>query len=426
MTDSSAPLSMQEYVEKHFLWNFTVNAMDISFVTLAGNMISQATILPLLVNELTDSKIAVGFIPAIYSLGFLLPQLFMAGHAESLRRKKPFVVLWSGIGERTPYLIAALAILLFARSQPLLALGLIYLCLLIAMGAAGALNPAWYDMIAKVIPANRRGIWMGVGSGVGAFMGIAGAALAGWFLTHYDFPLKYALCFAVSGVFQFLSWSCLALTREPESESVKEHHGLREYFKKLPSVLRSDRNYVAFLVSRSVMSLGLMASGFYIVYGAERFHLNGAQVGGLTGLMVGVQAVMNVALGALGDRRGHKLVLAIGSVALALAALTALLWQAPAALWLIFTLLAAGMSAETVAGFSIVVEFGAVEDRPTYIGLTSTLLAPARAIAPILGGWLAASLGYTWLFSATLAAAIAGVLLLVTWLKDPRQAAAQG
>ncbi|MBE0697525.1 MAG: MFS transporter, partial [Anaerolineaceae bacterium] len=168
MTDTSTPLSIQQYVEKHFLWNFSVNAMDISFVTLAMNMVSQATILPLLVNELTDSKIAVGFIPAVLSIGFLLPQLFTAGHAESLRRKKPFIVLWSIIGERTPYLVAAIAILLFARSAPLLTLGLIYLSLLVASGTAGALNPAWYDMIAKVIPANRRGLWMGVGSGGGA------------------------------------------------------------------------------------------------------------------------------------------------------------------------------------------------------------------------------------------------------------------
>jgi MFS family permease len=421
MTDSPTPMSTQQYVEKHFLWNFSVNAMDISFVTLATNMVSQATILPLLVNDLTDSKIAVGLIPAVLSLGFLLPQLFTAGHAESLRRKKPFIVLWSAIGERTPYLVAAIAILLFARSAPLLTLGLIYLSLLVASGTAGALNPAWYDMIAKVIPANRRGIWIGVGSGGGAFMGIAGAALAGWFLTHYDFPMQYALCFFAAGLFQFLSWACLSLTREPESETVKEHHGLREYFKKLPAVLKRDKNYLVFLISRSVMNLGLMAAGFYIVYGSERFNLTGVEVGGLTALLVGVQAVLNLTLGAIGDRHGHKIVLIAGALAMAMAALTALVWQAPAALWVIFILLGAAMSADSVAGFSIIIEFGAPEDRPTYIGLTNTLLAPARSLSPILGGWLAASLGYSWLFTAALVASAGSVLMMYWWLKEPRQ-----
>ena len=420
MTDPSTPLSIQQYVEKHFLWNFSVNAMDICFVTMAMNMVSQATILPLLVNDLTDSKIAVGFIPAILSLGFLLPQLFTAGHAESLRRKKPFIVLWSAIGERSPYLVAAFAILLFARNMPLLALGLIYLSLLVASGTAGALNPAWYDMIAKVIPANRRGLWIGVGSGGGAFMGIAGAALAGWFLTHFDFPMKYALCFFTATVFQFLSWTCLSLTREPESETVKEHKGLREYFKKLPAVLQRDQNYLVFLISRSVMNLGLMSAGFYIVYGVERFSLSGATVGGLTALLVGVQAILNLTLGAIGDRYGHKIVLAAGALSMALAALTALVWQAPLALWVIFILLGAASSADAVAGFSIIIEFGSPEDRPTYIGLTNTLLAPARSLSPILGGWLAASLGYSWLFGAALVASAVGALMLFWWLKEPR------
>ena len=417
---SPEPMTTRQYVEKHFLWNFSVNAMDISFFTLAMNMVSQSTILPLLVNQLTDSKIAVGFIPAIFSIGFLLPQLFTAGHAESLRRKKPFIVLWSVFGERTPYLVAAIAILLFARSSPLLALGLLYLSLLVASGTGGALTPAWYDMIAKVIPANRRGIWMGVGSGGGAFMGIAGAALAGWFLTHYDFPTKYALCFFTAALFQYLSWACLSLTREPESETVKEHHGLREYFKKLPAVLKRDQNYTVFLISRSVMNLGLMAAGFYIVYGSERFNLSGAEVGGLTALLVGVQAVLNLALGAIGDRYGHKIVLTAGALATALAALTALVWQAPAALWVVFVLLGAALAADSVSGFSIIVEFGSAEDRPTYIGLTNTLMAPARSLAPILGGWLAASLGYSWLFAAALVASAGGALMMGWWLKEPR------
>ena len=422
MADITGSISNQEFVEKNYPWNFTVNALDISFFVLAMNMVSQATILPLLVSQLTDSKLAVGLIPAVYSLGFLLPQLFTASYAESLRRKKPFIVLWSAIGERAPYLLIALSLFLFAQSAPLLALALLYINLLITSGTGGALNPAWYDMIAKVIPLKRRGIWMGVGSGGGAFMGIAGAALAGWFLTHFEYPLQYVMCFLAAGVFQYISWGWLALNREPESETVKEHTGLRDYFKKLPGVLRRDHNYLAFLVTRSVMNLGTVASGFYIVYGSEKFGLTGAQVGGFTAVLVGAQALLNLLLGMVGDRFGHKIVLTVGATTLALAALTALLAPGPAAMWLIFVLLGAAAAADSVAGFSIIVEFGAPEDRPTYIGLTNTLLAPARTLSPILGGWLAASLGYHWLFGAALAAAAGAALLLITWLKDPRHA----
>jgi MFS family permease len=105
---------------------------------------------------------------------------------------------------------------------------------------------------------------------------------------------------------------------------------------------------------------------------------------------------------------------------MALASLAALVWQASAAVWVIFILLGAALAADSVAGFSIILQFGAPEDRPTYIGLTNTLLAPARTISPIIGGWLASSLGYSWLFAVALAASIAGALMMGWWLKDPQ------
>ena len=108
--------------EKNFRWNFAVNAMDVSFYTLAMNIVSQATVLPLLVTHLTTSKVAVGAVSAIFNLGFLLPQLFTAGYAEGLRRKKPFIMWVSGIGERGPWLIAGLAVGAFAHLSPSLAL----------------------------------------------------------------------------------------------------------------------------------------------------------------------------------------------------------------------------------------------------------------------------------------------------------------
>jgi MFS family permease len=424
MADNAAAVPAVEKTdaETNYRWNFAVNALDISFYTLAMNMVSQATILPLLVSRLTTSKVAIGLIPAIFSLGYMLPQLLTAGYTEGLKHKKPFLVPWSLIGERLPYPLIALTVFFLAQSSPNLALVLIFLLLLATAGTGGALTPAWYDMISKVIPVQRRGIWSGVGFGFGAFMGIAGAALAGWVLTRFDYPVNYAVCFGVASVFQIASWYCLSLNREPESNTVKTHGGLFDYFKKLPAVLRRDRNYQVFLLARSVMNLGTMAMGFYIVYGSERFGMSGAEVGGLTAVMVGSQALMNLVLGMVGDRFGHKVVLAFAAFAMALAGLTALVVQSPVALWLIFILLGTATAGDTVSGFNIIVEFCEPEDRPTYIGLTNTLLAPLRTLAPIFGGWLASALGYSPLFGAAMVFSLAGGLMLWRWLKEPRLA----
>ena len=68
-------------------------------------------------------------------------------------------------------------------------------------------------------------------------------------------------------------------------------------------------------------------------------------------------------------------------------------------------------------------EFCGPENRPTYIGLAGTLMAPARVLAPLLGGGLVVLWGFGGLFAATAVAAAAGALLLGLWLKEPRRTA---
>ena len=406
--------------ENNFLWNFSVNIADIAFYTVASNLVSQSTILPLLVSQLTSSKMAMGLIPTIFSMGFLLPQLLTASYTERLKRKLPFLALFSGLGERLPYLLIALVVLWFGASQP--GLTLVAMLGLLAMVAttAGLLTPAWYDLIAKVIPIERRGLWSGLGFGMGAFMGIAGAALAGQILEWQPFPRNFAICFFAAFFFQVLSYTALVLNREPDSEIVKPAIGFLAYFKQLPAIIRRDRNYQIYLISRSIANLGSMASGFFIVYGVERFHIGGAEVGWLTSVLVGSQTVMNLLLGSLGDRKGHKIVLTIGALGGGLAALSVLLGQGKEMIYLTFILLGAAMAAENVSSLNIILEFCSSEDRPTYIGLTNTLLAPTRAAAPLIGGWLATWQGYPVLFLGAVLCSVAGAALIGGWLREPR------
>ncbi|HXF63736.1 MAG TPA: MFS transporter [Caldilineaceae bacterium] len=403
-------------------WNFTVNLLDILLITLGFSLISRETVMPVLVSTLTDSKLAVGLVAAIFGFGFYLPQLLTAGYTEQLRYKKPFVMTVSLVGERLPYLLIALAVWGLAARAPALTLVLFYLCLATAAFSAGAATPAWLDIIAKVIPVRRRGLWSGLGHSLGALLGVVGALLAGRILAGYPYPTNYALLFGLASVFIFLSWVGLALNREPPSVVTKEAIPLRVYFRQLPAVLRRNLNYRAYLLSRMTVLLGAMANGFFIVYGRERFGIDAAGIGALTALLVGSVAVMNLVWGFLADRWGHKLVLAGGALLLALAGLNA--WLAPSAAWLglTFVLLGAYSAADMVSSLTIILEFCAPEDRPTYIGLTNTLLAPILILAPVLGGWLATVAGYTPLLITSTTIAAIGGLLLVFWVHEPRTA----
>ncbi len=415
-----ANLTVARSSDTNLRWNFTVNVLDITFITLGFSMISRDTVIPVLVSTLTDSKIVIGLIPALWAMGYYLPQLLMANFTEGLRYKKPFVVIVSGIGERLPYLAMGLAIWFWAIDRPTWAVVVILGGLLTASGAAGIATPAWYDMIAKVIPVNRRGIWSGLGHSLGAGLGVIGAYFVGRILVSMAYPYNYAVLFFVASIWIFLSWVALTLNREPPSEFVKEKITTRQYLRRLPSVLRRNPNYTRFLISRSTIQLGAMATGFYMVYGTERFAIDGATVGALTGVLIGTQAVMNLVWGSLGDRFGHKPVLTTAAFLLALGSLLA--WQSQSVIWLgvVFFLLGSYVAADMVSALNIILEFCTPEDRPTYIGLTNTLLAPVVTVAPILGGWLAEVSGYPVLFATALTASIVGGFMLTFWVKEPR------
>lgn len=407
-------------VEKNYRWNFTVNVIDIAFYSLAMSVVSQSTILPVLISQLTSSRLAVGLVSAIFSIGFLLPQLLTASYIERLKRKLPLLAWGSGILERTPWLLIGFVVLWYGQSQPGLTLVAIFVLIAISATTAGMLTPAWYDLIAKAIPIERRGFWSGAGWGLGAFLAIAGAALAGQILERWAFPANFAICFFVSYFFLLISFIGLALNREPDSVVTKSPVRFATYLSQLPAVIRRDRNYQVYLISRSVINLGSMASGFFIVFGAEKFGLQGAEIGFLTSMLVASQTLLNLLFGVLGDRKGHKVVLVIGALMMGLSALVALAASGRLALYAVFFLLGGVYAADNVSTLNIILEFCTPEDRPTYIGLTNTLLAPTRTIAPLLGGWLATWLGFSPLFIVAMALSAGGSLVMFRWLREPR------
>jgi MFS family permease len=138
--------------------------------------------MPLLVSQMTDSKLAIGLIQAVYSLGYYLPQLLTANYAERLKWKKPFVVWVSGPGERLPYLLMGLVVWSLAIPAPTVALSLFFLLLAASAVSNGVATPAWFTLIGKVLPVQRRGIFFGLSGGLGALMGIVGAYYVGQIL----------------------------------------------------------------------------------------------------------------------------------------------------------------------------------------------------------------------------------------------------
>ena len=409
----------QSFAEKNLKWNFTVNVLDNLFYALAISLISRETIMPLLVSRLTDWPVAIGLIPAIYSLSFLLPQLFIANFSERLNRKLPFVLL-GGVLQRAPYLLIGFALLAFAVHAPVLALILFFVGIATAAFGGGIVTPAWFTMVGHIIPMRRRGIFFGLADGGGLLMGVIGAFFVGQILDLVSYPESFSLLFLGAAGLTTISWIALALTREKQNVTVKEAIPLRRYFKQLPAILRAHHNYRRFIISYALLQLSMMAVSFYIIFGDSAYELSGAEIGLLNAIFIGTQALMRLVFGWLGDRWGHKRNLALAAGGLALAAAVALVSSDFNGLLVAYVCLACALASDGVSHLNIVLEFAPEEARPTFIGLTNTILAPVTFVGPVFGGWIAGQFGIEWLFGVSLILGAVAAAMLALFVREPR------
>jgi len=408
-----------ELVKRHFRRNFIVNAGDFAFYILGLNFVSQLTILPAFVRKLTSSNFIIGLIPAINVMGWRLPQIVSARYVERLERKMPFILVVA-IGERIAWLFISLAVFFLAGSTPVWALLGFFIFYAMFCFSGGINTPAWLDMIGKIIPEKKRGIFFGISNFLGSGTGAVGALLAGYLLDKLDFPSNFAACFMLAFAATALSMFFLALTKEPAYPIVKEHSSIKDYMGKLVDIARHDRNYVLFMVATVILSFNGMSLGFFTVHAINKLNISGGEIGKLTFILLLFQTIANPLWGYLGDRKGHKSVMAGGAIGAILAAITAAFANSPNLFYIVFAITGIGLSADMIARLSIVLEFSEPEERPTYIGLTNTLKAPFAISAPILGGVLGDHFQLPFVFLLTAGIVLIGVIVLLTVVKEPR------
>jgi MFS family permease len=188
---------------------------------------------------------------------------------------------------------------------------------------------------------------------------------------------------------------------------------------RLRIILQEDRNFRFYLISRMLLILGSMGTGFVTVVSIERWQLPDGVVGIYTAILLLGQTVGNLMSGIIADRYGHKLPLLLGGISQVLA--FAIAWMAPAPEWVfaVFALLGVAMGSSFVSGMLIAMEFSEPARRPTYVGIANTAIGIAFACAPLLGGWIA-QFGYGWLFGMSALVGLVAVLLLWLTVVDPR------
>lgn len=404
----------------HVRHNFVLNVLDGAVFTFAMSLASRSTVLPLFVQKLGGSNLAIGLLPVLWTIGFNLPQLFIANHARQVRSKKR-LVLQTGLVQRLPWLLLAIvtATLLWELSATW---ALVVFFAIYAMAAVGgSLNlPGWFDLVAKLTPVRLRGRLFAWRAVLGALFGMLAGWIVGAVLDGVAAPQSFALLFGLAFVVAMVSYAILAQIREEAPPLPPRRVHYREFLRQLPHILRRDRRFRNFLVADALLITAMMADAFFAIYALERFGLSEGHLGQFIIVLTGSTALGSLLFGHLADRLGHRLNLVLAALATLLACLAALFAPTPEVFLLVFVGASFAVVLPSISRLPIVAELCSEEDRPTYIALMNALTAPF-ALSGLLAGWLADRFGFGVLFVATAAVALAAAVWLLAMVPEPRR-----
>lgn len=411
---------MNPEIKNNLRHNYFFNVLDGAFFGLALGFASFITVIPLFVSRMTSSAILIGLIPAIHNVGWQLPQIFIANRVSQQSRYKPMVLAIS-IQERLPFLGLALVAWLTPVISTQSALFITFTLLIWQALGGGFTATPWQSLIAKIMPSDQRGTFYGIQSAAANLLASISAVAAGFLLSTLSSPLDFTACFLLASLAMTISWLAIAQTREPSTPPKTLPESGKAFSHHLVAILKRDHNFRWFIAVRMLSQFAMMGFAFYTVYAVTILGMNEVTVGIMTGVLMGIQIVVNPVMGWLGDHLGHRSLMTVGLLAATISGLLA--WYAPHPNWFYLVFILAGVANVSVwtIGLAMILEFGNESERPAYIGLANTLITPATILAPILGGLLAQNIGYPAAFIASSIGGVAAAFLLYKQVHDPRE-----
>jgi len=381
-------------------------------------LINAPTFLPAYIMLLSGgSEMMVGLALSLQALGMTLTPFVGANLIEHRKRVLPVGFFVGGM-MRLSVLLIALSGLLFGGTQALIA---IMICLTLLGLSQGMQGVIFNFLMSKVIPVKKRGRLTGLRN---FLAGITSAAVA-WLGGHYllgETPTAqgYSFTFLLAFILTSIGLLLLLCVREPEPPTVKIKQGLWQRLGEVPALLRGDPAFTRYFLARSLATMGRMAMPFYILYAGQTIGLTGQTLGIITFAFTIAGTFSNLAWGAMADRRGFR---GTFLLSISLWVLSTLLLLVASGLWatvLVFVGIGAAVQGFQNSSQNLTLEFGDRDNLPVRIAIANTASEVAGTIGPLLGGVLAAMLGFEAVFAASITFLVIGGIVVRIYVPEPR------
>ena len=410
--------------------SFVLGVFNGAAFRFAESLIDPPLVLTWFVSDLTTSNLLRGLVAPLGDACWFLPQIFVSARVQRMRYKKPSYT-WAAVGRTIAWV--SLAVAVWFVHDPLLLLVGFFLLYMLARLLSGVAGLAFFDVVAKTVPARRRGRFFAWRQFLGGLFGLGGGWIVKTLINHPDlpFPRDYALLFALYCVTMAPGLFAFGLIREPPGAVVSEPVTVGEQLQRAFALLRLDQVYRRYIGARLILALALIALPFYGIYAKDVLGAPDWMVGVYSITRLAALLVSNLFWGWLSDRKGNRIVMRVlnaniglnALLAAGLVVLVALL--RPQGTWLpylalpLYALDGAARPAYIMAGGSYLLELAPEKQRALYMGFTNTLMSVGILVSG-MGGLVVDLIGFGGLFALAAGLCLAGYAL-ATGLPEPRE-----
>jgi MFS family permease len=409
----TTPLNQQDFAGKYFKRNFFLGVTNGILFNFAWAFTSGSTILPLFVSKLTSSSILVGLASTLEAVGWALPQMAVAAVTLHQKNQMPIYIKMAFLRGVAFSLFAFLVFFSKTVNPSYLLITFFFLFSIYAFGG-GVSGVSFTDVVAKTIPANKRGSFFGMrmffGGGLAALSGI----LIERILRVYRFPRNFGILFLIAAVLILFALLSFSLVKEPSVVMRPQKGTFRENLRLGFGVLKKDRNFRMLFWTRIAIGSYVLGLPFYIIFARKFLSIPTSTAG----LFLSVQMVgylsSNILWGRLSNNKSNRLVLMLSAICSAISPfllLLNLLTKIPIYFYgAIFFFLGATMSGIDMGYTNYLLEIAPEDKRPIYVGFMNTIIGPTIFLSAV-GGLIIQVSSFAFLYSLTLLMGMVSIFL---------------
>jgi len=270
VSDSSSAPVAPVAADPHLRRNFALGILNGAMFTFAESLMSIDTVLTWFVQRLGGSNFLIGLVGPMRDTGWFLPQLFVAHRLQREPRKMPIYRRMAMV-RSVAWLIWTVAAFVLAANFPAL-LAVFFVAYGVNALASGFAGLSFMDIVAKTIPARRRGSYFGGRLFVGSVLGLTASGLVAVMVAENNptpFPLNVATLFVLAWIAAIIGLFSFTFVKEPDGEVRDEDDTLTSHVRRAARLPRQNDNLRYLLIARAVILLSYIAAPFYSIYNSK-------------------------------------------------------------------------------------------------------------------------------------------------------------